>query len=172
MNNVDILFKQTSDAYQWTNKLIDSTPYELWNTTPEVINSNLSWQTGHLIMSFYYHTAMVIVGHQPDILQQIPLKEYSSLYTFNTSPEHSSGKIAPEQLHEQLRIMEEKSLHIIEGLTEENLEQPLEPVGMEHPVANNKFEALDWNIKHTMWHCGQISIIKRTLNEGYDFGLK
>jgi len=40
-----------------------------------------------------------------------------------------------------------------------------------HPIAKNNFEALDGNIKHTLWHCGQLGILKRVLNERFDFGL-
>jgi len=46
-----------------------------------------------------------------------------------------------------------------------------EPTKRKHPVAKTKFEAISWNIKHTMWHCGQIACIKRLIHGGFDFGL-
>lgn len=49
---------------------------------------------------------------------------------------------------------------------------PLEPGAPEHPVATNKQEAISWNIKHTMWHCGQMAILKRVINSRIGFGLK
>lgn len=57
-------------------------------------------------------------------------------------------------------------------MKESDLEQPLEPFIIEHPVAKTKQEAIDWNIKHTMWHCGQIGLLKRFLVKRHDFGLK
>ena len=55
MNQIDMLSAQTESAYDWTNKLISSTPYNKWDTIPEVIASSVSWQVGYLIMSFYFH---------------------------------------------------------------------------------------------------------------------
>jgi hypothetical protein len=56
-------------------------------------------------------------------------------------------------------------------LTESDLESELEKTDTPHPIAKNKYEALDWNIKHTMWHCGQLGILKRIIDKRFDFGL-
>lgn len=171
MNQVDVLLKQTKDAYNWTNKLLHSIPQDKWDTIPAVIESNITWQVGHLIMSFYYHSIMVIAGHQMDILQKIPLKEYDVLFT-DGEPEKVVGKVNPKDLWDQLNLMEQKSIEIIESLSEDALESKLEPTQVPHPIAKTKFEALDWNIKHTMWHCGQVGLLKRVIHERYDFGLQ
>ncbi|WP_439557278.1 hypothetical protein [Dyadobacter sp.] len=52
------------------------------------------------------------------------------------------------------------------------LNNPLEPTPTPHPIATTKFEAIDWNIKHTMYHCGQIGMISRVVEKRYDFGLR
>ena len=171
MNQVEILLAQTRGAYDWTNKLINSIHHNSWDTTPALIESNVSWQVGHLMVSFYYHSIMVIVGHQMDILEKVPLKEYDILFTAG-QPQKVIGKINPEVLQAQLSLMELKSLEIIESLSERSLEEKLVPTPISHPIAKTKFEALDWNIKHTMWHCGQLGLLKRVIHERYDFGLK
>jgi hypothetical protein len=68
MNQIESFVKQTEVAYDWTNRLISSIPYEKWDDIPEVIESSVSWQVGHLIVSVYYHSIMVISGHQMDML--------------------------------------------------------------------------------------------------------
>jgi hypothetical protein len=171
MTAIEILAKQTEDAYFWTNKLISSIPHDKWDRIPVTMETNVTWQAGHLIMSFYYHSIMVIAGHQMDILQKIPLKEYGKLFT-DAAPENSLGKINPKELQKQLMLMEQKSIDVIRALSEKDLENKLEPSEIPHPIAKNKFDALDWNIKHTMWHCGQIGILKRIVDERYDFGLR
>jgi hypothetical protein len=171
MNDVGILTKQTAGAYDWTNKLINSIPYDKWDQTPAVIESNISWQVGHLIMSFYYHSILVITGHQMEILQQIPMKEYDKLFTM-AAPFNAIGKTDPAVLQKQLLLLQEKSLNTIRSLSPADLESPLEPSHIPHPIAKTRFEAIDWNIKHTMWHNGQIGMIKRVIDERYDFGLK
>jgi hypothetical protein len=171
MNQVEILLKQTEDTYGWVNRLIASIPYDQWDIIPEVIQTNVTWQVGHLMMSFYFHSVMVIEGHQMDIIRQIPLKDYDEIFTVG-NPENAVGKYKPDQLMKELMLVEQKSLEIIESLSDHDLSMPLHPTSVTHPVASNKFEALDWNIKHAMWHCGQLGILKRTVHERYDFGLK
>ena len=171
MTSPEILSRQTQDAYSWLNKLIDPIPYEQWDVLPEVIESSVSWQVGHLVMSLYYHTVMVIVGHQTDILQQVPLKEYNELFTV-AAPQKVTGRVEAPVLHRHLLLMQDKSLAVIRSLTIEELAGPLIPTPVPHPIANTRFEAIDWNIKHTMWHCGQLGLLKRVVHERFDFGIK
>lgn len=170
MTSIELLTRQTEDAYGWTNKLFSSIPYDVWDVTPDVIKSNISWQCGHLILSLYYHSILVINGHHPDILKHIPLKEYNTLFT-QADPENSIGKFPAETLYNQLVSVQQYSMQTIRNLQETNLNAALETSAIAHPIAKTKFEALDWNIKHTMWHCGQIGILKRIVNERYDFRL-
>ena len=171
MDQITILARQTESAYAWTNKLLHAIPHEKWDTTPDVVESNISWQTGHLIVSLYYHSILVIVGHQMDILQQVPLKEYSQLFT-NAAPANASGKMKPEQLQAHLLFMQQRSIGVIKSLSPAGLEASLAPVQPPHPIAKNKWEALEWNIQHTMWHCGQIGLLKRIIDKRFDFGLQ
>ncbi|HEY9047663.1 MAG TPA: DinB family protein [Ohtaekwangia sp.] len=168
---VEILARQTQDAYNWLNRLISPVPYNQWENTPEIIESNISWQVGHLVLSHYFHAVMVIVGHQKDILQQVPMREYDQYFTHGI-PKKSVGKASPEQLHNHLQFIQQRSIEIIQSLTPDDLEHPLVPTPVPHPVASNKFEALDWNVKHTMWHCGQLGLMKRVVHERFDFGLQ
>jgi len=169
---IQILSKQTIDTYQWLHKLIDTIQDNKWDDIPEVLASNISWQVGHIVISIYYHTILVIKGHQPDVLEQVPLRTYSELFTFNGTPKKCIGGLTPEELKNHLQIIEKKSIEIIDSLTFEDIEDTLIPGEVEHPVATTKFEAIDWNIKHTMWHCGQIASIKRVLGNPYTFTLK
>ncbi len=166
-----LLLRQTSDAYAWTTKLLNSISYDQWDTLPPVLETNVLWQTGHLLVSFYYHSILVIRGHQPNILQSIPVKLYGQLFT-QAAPAAVVGKIIPQQLFSDLEAIQEHSLNSIVKIDEEELEAALETTGYPHPVARTKFEALDWNIKHTLWHCGQIAIIKRVVDQRYEFDLK
>jgi len=171
MNEVEVLAWQTENVYQWTNKLIESVPMNKWEHSPEVLETNVAWQVGHLIMSHYYHTVMVIVGHQRDMLEKIPMRQYDEIFT-NGQPSDLKGRVDPTLLLGQLKLMQGRSLEIIKALAPENLHVALEPTRIPHPIAKTKFESLDWNIKHTMYHCGQIGILKRVVDKRYDFGLR
>ncbi|MEQ9443421.1 MAG: DinB family protein [Cyclobacteriaceae bacterium] len=171
MNLVEILARQTEDAYEWGHRLIDTIPYQHWDTIPEVVETSVSWQVGHLTISYYFHTIMTTVGHQMDILKEVPVKAYSELYNI-ASPQNAPGKATPPELRQHLTTIEKRSLEVIRSLSPEDLKSKLEPTQTPHPVANTKYEALDWNIKHTMWHCGQLGMLKRIVHERYDFGLR
>lgn len=170
MNQIDLLVFQTKDAYHWTNALIAPIPHDAWYETPRVVKSNVAWQVGHLILSVYYHSIIVISGHKMEILKAIPMKEYSALFK-NVSPSHEISKISVGELTEQLLFIQNESINSIRSLTSENLSDGLETSPMPHPVAKNKLEALDWNIKHTMWHCGQLALLRRIVHEQFDFNM-
>jgi len=171
MNQSEILSRQTQDAYNWANKLINSVSYDKWDNVPSVIETSVSWQVGHLIMSLYYHSIMVIVGHQMDIINGIPMRSYDNLFT-NGSPKNAIGKVRPEKLRNDLTIMQKRSIEVVDSLCSDDLQSALHPTEIPHPIAKNKFDALDWNIKHTMWHCGQLGILVRIAGERFDFGLQ
>ncbi|SDJ87871.1 DinB superfamily protein [Catalinimonas alkaloidigena] len=171
MNEVEVLAKQTEEAYAWTNTLLHSIPYETWDQIPSVVDTSVTWQAGHLIMSIFFHSIITITGHPAGVHQQVPLRDYAALFT-SAPPQQSLGKTKPETLQTQLQLVEQTSLRVINGLTPDDLQRPLEPTQVPHPIAKTKFEALNWNISHTMWHCGQLGLLKRIVHERFDFGLK
>lgn len=81
-------------------------------------------------------------------------------------------KTNPKQLKEDLKYMQGQYLRVINSLSQNELQQAVESTKIPHPVAKTKFEAIDWNIKHTMWHCGQIAVLKRIVDQPYNYGLK
>ncbi|MGM9507392.1 DinB family protein [Larkinella sp. GY13] len=171
MTEIEILINQTSNAYEWTNKLLEAVPFDKWEIIPDIVESNISWQVGHLIISHYFHSIMVIRGHQMDILQKLPIKEYSDYFTVS-APILSVGKTQSITLLQDLKVIQQKSIDILTSLSVSELNSPLEPTPTPHPIAVTKFEAIDWNIKHTMYHCGQIGMLRRVVDQRYDFGLK
>ncbi|WP_031529533.1 DinB family protein [Dyadobacter crusticola] len=171
MSELEVLINQTINAYEWTNKLLEAVPFEKWELTPSVVESNINWQVGHLIVSHYFHSIMVIRGYQMNILQKLPIKEYSEMFTV-AGPHISVGKVNPDTLYNALKVMQQKSIAVLSSLSAAELNDPLEPTPTPHPIATTKFEAIDWNIKHTMYHCGQIGMISRVVDKRYDFGLR
>jgi hypothetical protein len=172
MTVTDVLVKQTQEAHSWTNKLIASIPQDLWDETPDNLASNISWQVGHLIISEYYHAILVISGFDAEITEKIDLHWHNKMYGYNSVPLEQVGSVSPKVLLEQLHYMHHKVLKNISGLTLADLDNPVErPIKQKHPVAITKFDAVSWNIKHTMWHCGQMATLKRLIHGGYDYGL-
>lgn len=101
----------------------------------------------------------------------MPLKFYGHLFT-QAAPAAAVGQVTPNELVEDLKEIQDHSLAIIGELKEEELQADLEPTGFPHPIAKDKLEALDWNIKHTLWHCGQLALLKRVIDKRYEFDLR
>lgn len=171
MTEIQILTKQTASAYQWVDQLVEPVPLDKRKIIPPTVESSIDWQLGHLIISYYFHSIMAIRGHQMDILQQLPIRDYSTWFTL-AGPSQSVGKVDSATLVEHLQFMQQKSLAVLATLPDSELDDPLEPTPTSHPIATTKREAIDWNIKHTMYHCGQIGLIKRVVDKRHDFGLR
>ena len=172
MTEIEILNKQTETAYDWTCRLMDTVPAGKWEIIPEALGSNFSWQIGHLVVSIYYHSIMTTVGHLPELLEKIDLRSYTKLCGYDTFAQEMKGTWTPAELKPDLQLMQDKSLEVINSLSGSDLWQPVEPTKVPHPVAKTKFDAIDWNVKHTMWHCGQMATIKRLVDKPYDYGLE
>lgn len=114
---------------------------------------------------------MTTVGHIPDVIEKLNLRQYTEMCNYDTLAKSMVGKTDPEQLRGHLGYMQEQSLDVIKSLSQQDLWSDVEPTKVKHPVAKTKYEAIDWNIKHTMWHCGQIATIKRMVDKAYDFGV-
>ena len=172
MNALNVLVKQTKEAHVWTNKLIDSVPMKHWEDTPPNLDSNISWQVGHLVISEFYQAILVVTGFDTEITQKVNLKEYTEQFGYESSPLQIVGKSNTQELKEHLAFMQNRVISNIASISLDDLNAVVEePTKRKHPVAKTKFEAISWNIKHTMWHCGQIACIKRLIHGGFDFGL-
>jgi hypothetical protein len=164
MNRIQIIDEQTQQTRELTKKLIYEIPEDKWYETPHQINSNIAWQVGHLIISQNFHSITVVTGTIEKIKKTIPLKEYASLYTMGIIPTRNSETgPKPLVLKKQLDFMNLAAREVLLALSDDELDNRLEPTKFPHPVAKTKYEALTWAYKHEMWHCGQISMIKRII---------
>lgn len=171
MNNpkLELIHDQAIRTRKLTLGLLEDTPFDLWYTTPEIIESNIAWQVGHLIVSQQYHAIAVIVGPQREVLDKIPLKEYIPLYSMFAESTVNDLQPAPERLLSELAFVDEYAHQVLDGLSDEQLDEPLAKTAMKHPMAKTKYEALTWSFRHEMWHAGQISSLKRVLGHATDW---
>jgi hypothetical protein len=171
MNTIQALIQQTESAHAWANRLIKGIPEDKWVESPDVLNSNMTWHIGHLIVSSHYHGIMSTIGLQSHIMERIPLRDYVKTFGFKGNPLEAPGKFPIEELLDNLAFIQEESIKAISSLTDEDLDTPIVPSKQPHPVAKTKFEVITWNIQHVMWHCGQIATMKRVLTGKANFGV-
>lgn len=96
------------------------------------------------------------------------MREYNAAFGYGSAPKNDTG-FTNEKLVRDIILVQEKSLNIISNLSDEDLKEPLIEAKTPHPVASTKGEAIDWNIKHNMWHVGQMATLVRILGERIKF---
>ncbi|UTW60760.1 DinB family protein [bacterium SCSIO 12741] len=161
MTRIEFIDEQITSARKWTKSLIKRIPDDQWYLTPDVIESNVAWQVGHLAVSQNFNGIIVVQGLNKRVFEQVPLKEYAQLYAMGSKP--ASEGPTPEELRKSLDFVDELARETLFSLKDEELDQPLMPSKFPHPFAQTKYEALTWNFKHEMWHCGQLALLKRVL---------
>lgn len=164
MSQRDTLLILTREAHTWTHKLIEAVPDEKWLIKPPIIESNIYWQIGHLIITHFYHIITCLKTSEQDVLQLIPIMDYFPLFSAGSKPT-TEPYMAVTELKETLTKVELKLLEKIKLLDEKDLSSDLFPTQFPHPFAKTKLQALSWDMHHTMWHCGQIALIKRVVGE-------
>ena len=59
---------------------------------------------------------------------------------------------------------------MLDNLQDKDLNDDIFKFPKPHPFVKTKENSISWNIKHTMWHCGQIAMLKRIVDKPLDFG--
>jgi hypothetical protein len=165
---INLLKNQTIESHNWVDTLITNFPKDKWFETPEIINSNIAWQIGHLTLSVYYYNVVLIGSPQEHISSKLNLKKYSEFFTASEEKTELIKHFNVDELVENWEFIKLKSIEFITKLSDSDLELEIFKLPKEHPFAKSKLDAISWNIKHSMWHCGQIATITRIIDKPFD----
>ena len=163
MSTLDLIQQEIKSTQRWTEWMIEKIPEQHWNTTPEVLRTNMNWQIGHILANKCFHAVDCIVPDAAERTQTLPMDHYHSWYGVGSDPlTDSQSKPGKEQLLTHLNFIDAVTLEVLETLNAQDLDHATE---VPNPVAKTKYEALMWCFKHQMWHNGQIAILARALRE-------
>lgn len=141
-----------------------------WFITPEIIETNLAWQLGHMTLSQYYYTIVLLIGPQIEFAEKISIKKYAGLFANGIKKKELVANISVEELLINWKLMQDKTIEILSGFNDENLNKEIFKISKPHLFAKIQQDAISWNIKHAMWHCGQMAMLKRYIDKPFDFG--
>jgi uncharacterized damage-inducible protein DinB len=167
----DLLKKQTIESFNWTNKLVEDVTEEKWFISPEILETNFAWQIGHLTLSQYYYTKVLLNGPNKDLAEKIDMKKYSGLFANGLKRNELSSEVTVIELKENWTLMQKQTIETLEYLRDKDLNNEIFKLPKPHPFVKSKEDSISWNIKHTMWHCGQMGILKRVVDKSLDFGM-
>ena len=165
MSKIGFIKDQIIESRDFVNGLISEMPEDLWFTIPQNTDSNFAWQIGHLMMSQNFHAITVITGKNENVNNLIPVANYVKVFNGMGSLHRSVDKefISAKKLKEQYDTVHQICIENLDKLTDEILQDKLEPIPFKHPIAEIKYEALSWSFKHEMWHSAEMEDIKRAL---------
>ncbi len=144
-----------------TDKLISDFSTENWLEIPAVLNSNLNWQIGHIILANYLHGIASISGMNKKFSQAVNVPDYIKFYGPKSQP---SDFLSEKPSTAELMVVYELTFSIIFKTIENIALTDLEnDTAIPNPSVKTRYEALLWMSQHQSWHNGQIAILKRVL---------
>ncbi|TAE75149.1 MAG: DinB family protein [Bacteroidetes bacterium] len=167
----DFLKNQIIDSHNWVNKLLNNISDEKWFVTPEIIMTNFAWQLGHLTLSQYYYTVVLLDGPNKDFAEKINMKKYSGLFANGQKRGELFSEITVDELKEKWDLMQNQTIKILDNLQDKDLNNEIFKLLKPHPFVKTKENSISWNVKHTMWHCGQIATLRRIIDKPLDYGM-
>jgi len=160
---LNTLREQISSTKEKTDKLIADISTENWFKTPDVLNTNLNWQIGHIILANYLHGIASISGPSTELKEKINVPNYIKFYRLKSIPtDFENEKPNRKELLEVYEFTLTLILENLNQLTEVDLSNA---TTIPNPAVKTKYEALKWLSHHQSWHNGQIAILRRVLNQ-------
>lgn len=161
MKALQLIKEQILKSKEKTDQLIKNIPSSKWNTTPSVLNTNMNWQIGHLILANYLHGIASLSGANEKVRKKIDLPNFIKFYGPKSTPiEFQEEKPTHQELIELYEFVFDLILKELETLSTDSLLQPTE---IPNPSAATKYDALITLFTHQYWHNGQIAILNRVL---------
>jgi hypothetical protein len=163
MNSIDRIKTQIELIKKQTDDFIEKIEISKWNVTPDIIETNMNWQIGHIILANYLHGIASISGANEKIREKLNVKDFIKFYGLKSNPsEHLNEKPKNEELKEIYNFIFELIWLELEKVNESDFNNETE---IPNPGAKTKYEALTLLFKHQSWHNGQIAILNRVLNK-------
>ena len=158
----NVLKDQIILAKEKSDKLISDFSSEKWFETPDVLNTNLNWQIGHIILANYLHGIASITGLNEEFRKKVNAADYIKFYGPKSNPtDFKNEKPSKEQLMEIYEFTFFLIFNNLENLPDSDLE---EDTAIPNPAVKTKYQALSWLAQHQSWHNGQIATLKRVIN--------
>lgn len=162
MNVIEIIKDQIISTKEKTDNFIKNIELEKWNISPEILETNMNWQIGHLILANYLHGIASISGANEKVRERINMQNFIKFYGPNSTP-HTFLDEKPKN-EELLKLYEFIFEIIYLEISKVKIEELNSATEIPNPSAKTKYEALTTLFKHQSWHNGQIAILNRILS--------
>lgn len=160
MSRLQSAIDQIIFARNYTLRLLDETPADIWFQPPPGGVSHIAWQVGHLAYAQYRLALWRIRGARPTDDELIS-QEFVRLFGPKSSPSVDKAVYpSPEGIRSVFDGVHALAVTESSKLTEAELD---DAVAHPHPFATTKLRALQWCASHELVHAGQIGLLRRQL---------
>jgi hypothetical protein len=161
MDVLEFARQQIVASRQYTQKLLDLTPKNLWFTIPQGIGTHIAWQVGHLAMAQFRLCIYFVRPVLPED-EAVISDEFMAYFRKGTQPCHDSSAYPP--LQEICGTFDAMHEHVLSQWWRYD-EIAMNENARVHPhlIVTSRLDALTWAARHEMVHAGQISLIRRLL---------
>lgn len=161
MDVIEVIKEQIISVKKKTDNLITVIDLQDWEISPKILETNMNWQMGHLILANYLHGIASISGANPKIRERINMQNFIKYYGPNSIP---NLFLDEKPKSEELLNLYEFVFEVIDlELSTFKIEDLKQPTEIPNPSAKTKYDALTTLINHQSWHNGQIAILNRIL---------
>lgn len=160
MTPVQIALTQIRFARDYTNRLLDKIPSDLWYRMPTEGVTHVAWQAGHIAVAQYRLALQRIRGELPEDLDLIPLA-FQQQFMKDSQPQ--SNLVANPSVDEIRTVLDRVHEQVVREVPEfpEAHFDALTP--RPHPLFQTLLGSLVWCGQHEMLHAGQIGLLRRLL---------
>lgn len=162
MNTIEIIKDQIISVKEKTDSFIRTIELEKWNISPDILETNMNWQIGHLILANYLHGIASISGANEKVREKINMQDFIKFYGPNSTPNMFLNEKPKNE--ELLKLYDFIFELIYLEISKVKIEELNSATEIPNPSAKTKYEALTTLFKHQSWHNGQIAILNRILS--------
>jgi hypothetical protein len=161
MNVLEIIKGQIISVKEKTDTFIKNIDLEKWSISPEILETNMNWQIGHITLANYLHGIASISGANEKVRERINMQNFIKFYGPNSAP---NMFLDEKPKNEELLKLYEFIFELIHlEISKIKIEELNSATEIPNPSAKTKYDALTTLFKHQSWHNGQIAILNRIL---------
>jgi len=162
MNTIELIKDQIISVKEKTDSFIRTIELKKWNISPDILETNMNWQIGHLILANYLHGIASISGANEKVRERINMQNFIKFYGSNSTPNLFLNEKPKNE--EMLKLYEFIFELIFLEISKVKIEELNSVTEIPNPSAETKYEALTTLFKHQSLHNGQIAILNRVLS--------
>jgi len=158
MSPNDLIVSSYRIGRQFVHRMVDDLNPEEFQHQPVPGTNSAAWIVGHLALTARRTAERLGVTDLPEITE-----DFVSRFSVTRKPAEAQADLGEKTT--LLKLFDECVEKVMAAIPKLPVESLMNPLPTPSPFANNSGEQLLFGAMHFMFHCGQISTIRRSLGK-------